>query len=83
MKETKSEAMEQAISELKEQVGPLVEIAEYALEAMANSELPAHIATFIEKIRIGLVERGFTRGEAMDIITTLDISSMIKQGQNK
>jgi pyrroline-5-carboxylate reductase len=83
MEKELSEAMVQAVADIKEQMGPLVEIAEYMLEGMANSKIPANIATFIENLRLSLTEKGFTREEAVAIIISLDIASMLKQEKNK
>jgi len=83
MDREEKEAMDKALIQLKEQMGPLVEIAEYMLQSMANSKIPNHISKFIGSIRESLIENGFTRDEAIEIIYSLDITSLIKQERTK
>lgn len=83
MTQDEKEAMEQAISQIKTQIGPLVEVADYMLETMATSGIPKHISTFIRSIRESLIEDGFTREEAVSIIMSLDITGLLKQEKVK
>lgn len=83
MEKEQQEALQKAIADVKEQMGPLVEVAEYMLEAMSNSAIPNSIARFITRIKESLVTNGFSHEEAVNIITSLDIVAMLKQEKGK
>ena len=82
---TDNEDMKKALEQAKEQFGPLIELADYLLDAMSNSKIPNSIANFIGRLRNELINNGFSREEAMSILTapSMDIVGMLKQDNKK
>lgn len=79
------EEMEKALEKAKEQFAPLISLANYLLEIMATSEIPHNVALFIGNLKKELVAQGFTREEAMAILTSpsLDIVGLLKQDNKR
>jgi alpha-amylase/alpha-mannosidase (GH57 family) len=78
MTEQEKQTLHDAVEAVKNQMGPLVDVADHMLGLMSKSDIPKSIAKFISALSRELQNEGFTREEAIFTINSMDVAKLLK-----